>query len=77
VVRVMVVRVMVVRVREVRVVRVRMVSIRNLLSAEPRINACSVPPACGLFLTCTEGMFSFLTEHTYTHYNITHNIMGC
>jgi hypothetical protein len=42
----------------------------TILSVEPRINACSVPP---YFLTCTGRLFSFCTGQT--DYNVTHNIM--
>jgi hypothetical protein len=34
------------------------------LPIEPRINTCFDPLTHGLFLTCTEGIFSFYTGHT-------------
>jgi hypothetical protein len=40
----------------------------TILSVEPRINACSVPP---YFLTCTGRLFYFYTRHTDY---VTHNI---
>jgi hypothetical protein len=39
--------------------------IRTILFIEAEINACSIPPMDGLYLTCTEGIFSFNTGHTY------------
>jgi hypothetical protein len=36
------------------------------MTVKPRINACFESPKHGLFLTCTEGIFSFYIKHAHT-----------
>ncbi len=49
----------------------------TVLSIELSINACFIHPTCGLFLTCTEGIFFFFywTHILHTYHNITCNII--
>ncbi len=41
----------------------------TILTVEQRINACFDPPTCGLFLTCTKGIYPIISDTHITSYD--------
>ncbi len=41
----------------------------TILTVEQRINACFDPPTCGLFLTCTKGIYLIISDTHVTSYD--------